>query len=84
VDAAKKPSPLFVILRDLEPGRESPIRIVHAESGASFAFEDLPPGRYCVAAESAGDWMGRWAPESECAAAGVDLQVGESKIVNLR
>jgi hypothetical protein len=77
-------APVSVVLRDLEPGRESPVQVVFARTGDPFSFPNLAPGRYCLALHANEESSGRWAPESGCAANRLDLSPGDTPEIELR
>jgi hypothetical protein len=68
-----------VVLRDLTPGRDSPVQALFGNSGAEYRFDGLAPGQYCVATHSATDVIPRWSPESGCSNSIIDISPGESK-----
>jgi hypothetical protein len=73
-----------VVLRDLEPGRESPVQVVFVRNGEPYTFSNLAPGRYCIGAYSSEEASGRWAPESGCAANPLELTPGDTREVDFR
>jgi hypothetical protein len=68
-----------VVLRDLTPGRDSPVQALFGNSAAEYRFDGLAPGQYCVATHSAIDVIPRWSPESGCSNSIIDLSPGELK-----
>jgi hypothetical protein len=73
-----------VVLRDLEPGRESPVQVVFVRDGEPYTFSNLAPGRYCIGAYSNEESAGRWAPESGCGANPLDLAPGDVREIDFR
>jgi hypothetical protein len=65
-----------VVLRDLGPARESPTRVQFVRSGAAFIFDNLPPGNYCVLAQTAGS-------RGDCAHSSFVLSPGETKMIGI-
>ena len=72
------PGASVIVLRDVTPGRESPVRAVFTNSD-EFQFDTLPPGQYCVTTRLADDAIVRWTPEARCRNRIVELAPGESK-----
>jgi len=68
-----------VVLRDMTPGRESPVQAVFTSSSSEFRFDHLAPGPYCVSTQPATDTIPHWSPESGCANPIINLAPGESK-----
>ena len=68
-----------VVLRDMTPGRESPVQAVLISTNSGFRFEHLAPGQYCVTTQSSIDPIPHWAPESGCTTPIINLSPGESK-----
>jgi len=83
VGATNLPASVSVVLRDMEPGRESPVQAVFVRSGDPFGFQNLAPGRYCLAVHSNEESSERWAPESGCASNRLDLSAGDTPEVDL-
>jgi hypothetical protein len=68
-----------VVLRDLTPGRDSPVQAIFASSAAEFHFDGLAPGRYCVVTQPSIDPIPHWSPESGCSVPILELAAGETK-----
>ncbi len=72
------PGASVIVLRDVTPGRQSPVRAEFTNS-SEFHFDAVPPGQYCVTTRVADDAILRWTPESRCGNPIVELAPGESK-----
>jgi hypothetical protein len=70
-----------VVLRDVTPGRESPVQAVFTASNSDFQFDGLTPGRYCLAAQSSVDTIPHWSQEPGCPNPIIDLSAGESRVL---
>jgi len=68
-----------VVLRDVTPGRDSPVQAIFANSAVEFHFDGLAPGKYCITIQPSIDPTPHWSPESGCSATVMDLSAGESK-----
>lgn len=83
VAATNPPALVAVVLRDMEPGRESPVQVMLLRTGEPFSFPNLPPGHYCLAAHPNGESTDRWAPASGCASDILNLSPGDAKEIAL-
>jgi 5-hydroxyisourate hydrolase-like protein (transthyretin family) len=63
IDAAGAPAVVVVVLIEVTPGRAAPMRAAFARPGDDVRFDEVPPGRYYVAARDASRHDARWAPE---------------------
>jgi hypothetical protein len=68
-----------VVLRDMTPGRDSPVQAIFASSPAEFHFDGLAAGKYCVTTQPSIDPIPHWSPESGCSVAIIELAAGETK-----
>jgi hypothetical protein len=68
-----------VVLRDMTPGRDSPIQAIFANSVTEFHFDGLTPGSYCVTVHASIDPIPHWSPESGCSVPIIELAAGETK-----
>jgi len=69
----------YVVLRDMTPGRESPVQAFFPGASFEFHFDRLAAGQYCVNTLSVTDPISHWSPESGCAGPIIYLSAGESK-----